>query len=109
MTPCNFESFILILCHLPVIKQDHHDFLDIFNELDYNKDSYITFEDIQFVLPNLTSHFDEEIIHATIHTIDTDHDNDRLSYFDFVTSLIALEECRSTIKTKTISSQSKNE
>jgi Ca2+-binding EF-hand superfamily protein len=73
-------------------------FLNAFNELDHNKDSYITFEDIQFVLPHLTSHFDEEIIRAAIHTIDTDHDNDRLSYFDFVTSLIALQECRSINK-----------
>ncbi len=73
----------------------------MFNELDHNKDSYITFEDIQFVLPHLTSHLDEEIIRAAIRTIDTDHDNDRLSYFDFVTSLIALQECKSTMKPKT--------
>lgn len=53
------------------------------------------------VLPHLTSHFDEEIIRAAIHTIDTDHDNGRLSYMDFVTSLLALQECKSTMKTKT--------
>jgi Ca2+-binding EF-hand superfamily protein len=79
----------------------HRSHLKVFNELDHNKDSYITFEDIHFVLPHLTFHLDEEIIRAAIHTIDTDHDNDRLSYFDFVTSLIALEECKLTMKRKT--------
>lgn len=88
------------------MKSDHHIFLDVFNELDHNKDSYITFEDIQFVLPHLTSHLDEEIIRAAIHTIDTDHDNGRLSYFDFVTSLIALQECKSTMRTKTTTNES---
>ena len=81
-------------------------FLNVFNELDHNKDSYITFEDIKFVLPHLTSHFDEEIIHAAIHTIDTDHDNDRLSYFDFVTSFIAIQDCKISMKTKTSNSKS---
>ncbi|CAF3589001.1 unnamed protein product [Rotaria sordida] len=83
---CNFENFILILCHLPPIKQDPNNFFITFNELDYNKDLYITFEDIQYVLSHLTSRFDEEIIRAAIHTIDIDHDQDRLSYFDFVTN-----------------------
>ncbi|CAF1071004.1 unnamed protein product [Adineta steineri] len=96
LAPCTFENFILILCHLPPIKQDNHRFFNVFNELDHNKDSYITYEDIQYVLPHLTSHFDEEIIRATIHLIDTDHDNDHLSYFDFVTSLIVLQECKLT-------------
>ncbi|CAF0758731.1 unnamed protein product [Rotaria sp. Silwood1] len=93
LASCNFESFILILCHLPPIKQDPNNFFITFNELDYNKDFYITFEDIQYVLPYLTSRFDPEIIRAAIHTIDIDHDNDRLSYFDFVTSLLLLQEC----------------
>lgn len=53
------------------------------------------------VLPHLTSHFDEEIIRAAMRVIDADHDDGRLSYMDFVTSLIALQECKSTMKTKT--------
>ncbi|UJR25013.1 hypothetical protein I4U23_006374 [Adineta vaga] len=97
--PCNFENFVLILCHLPPIKQDSHSLLNIFNELDHNKDSYITLEDIQYVLPHLTSHCDEDIIRTAIHTIDIDQDNDRLSYFDFVISLIALKECKLNMKT----------
>lgn len=101
LSACTFEDFILILCHLPSIKQDPHVFLNIFNELDHDKDLYITFDDIQFVLPHLSSHLDEEIIRIAIRTIDADHDDDRLSYFDFVTSLLALEECKSIMKTKT--------
>ncbi|CAF0828040.1 unnamed protein product [Adineta ricciae] len=98
LAPCTFENFLLILCYLPPIKQDTHSFLSIFNELDHNKDSYITFEDIQRVLPHLMSHFDEETIRTAIHTIDVDHDNDHLSYFDFVTSLIALQDCQLNTK-----------
>lgn len=58
------------------------------------------------MLPNLKSHFDEEIIRAAIHTIDIDHDYDRLSYFDFVTSLFLLQECESNMKKKTFNSES---
>ena len=53
------------------------------------------------VLPHLTAHLDEEIIRAAIRIIDTDQDDGRLSYMDFVTSLIALQECKSTMKMKT--------
>ncbi|CAF3691099.1 unnamed protein product [Rotaria socialis] len=99
---CNFEDFILILCHLPPTKQDSNDLFIAFNELDYNKDFYITAEDIRHALPHLISRFDEEIIQAAIHAIDIDHDNDRLSYFDFVTSLLLLQECEFNMKKTTL-------
>ena len=96
--PFNFERFIDILCHLPRSSQDHHAYLDVFHELDHNKDSFISFDDIRSVLPHLTTHFHEDVIRAALHTIHAD----RLSYFDFVTSQRALQECQLTMTNKGI-------
>ena len=92
----NFETFIRILCHLPRHKPHPNRLLDAFSELDHDQDSFITLNDIRLVLPHLTSHFDEEVLQAAIRTLDINGDRDRLSYFDFVTSLMALQDCSAT-------------
>ena len=92
----DFETFTRILCHLPQQKPHSNTLLDAFDELDYDQDSFITLNDIQRVMPHLTSHFDEEVLRVAIRTLNIHGNDERLSYFDFVTSLMALQDCNST-------------
>lgn len=94
----NFENFISLLSNLPKSRQNHPNLLlDVFHELDHDQDSFITFDDLQFVLPNLTGQFNRDVFQAAIDIIDIEHDTHHLSYFDFVINFILLSYCNSTI------------
>ncbi|CAF1316415.1 unnamed protein product [Didymodactylos carnosus] len=94
-SPISFETFIMIVCHLPKYRSAKtHSYLDVFIQLDANHDSYVTYDDVLTSLPKLALDLNEESIKTAIHMCDIDHDNDKLSYFDFVTSMLALRYCK---------------